>query len=367
MTLASRLALALALVASLVFATACNKDKTADKPDAKAPAAEKDAQGGNAAIVNGVAITMDEYNKNFERVQKQLMSMGQNLQGQQMADFKRNSLNNLIERSLLDQEAKKRNLTPDAAEVETQFAAFKSRFPSPDAFKEALAQMGWSEEQGKAQLVRDLTVKKLIDAMLKDAPAITDAEIKAYYDANTDKFAEAEQVKASHILVKVDASADKATKDAAKKKITDLLGKLKKGADFATLAKENSDCPSKAQGGDLGFFGHGQMVKPFEEAAFTLPVGKISDVIETQFGFHIIKVTEKKPAKKQTFEEAKKTIAEQFKQEQMQKVVRENIDKLRAAAKIEILIKDLPPEAPKPAAPAQAPGAAPAPAPAPKP
>lgn len=371
MKLASRAALALALIAALAFATACNKDKTADKPDAKAPAADgKDAAAdasGNAAIVNGTPITMDEYNKNFERVQKQLMSMGQTLQGSQLAEFKRNSLNNLIERSLLDAEAKKRNLSIDPGEAETQFAAFKSRFPTPEAFKEALAQMGWTEEQGKAQLVRDLTVKKLIDAMLKDAPGITDAEMKAFYDANPSKFAEPEQVKASHILVKVDASADKATKDAAKKKATELLAKLKKGADFAALAKESSDCPSKAQGGDLGFFGRGQMVKPFEDVAFAAPVGKISDIVETQFGYHIIKVTEKKPAKTQTFEEAKKVIAEQFKQEQMQKVVRESIDKLRAAAKIEILVKDLPPEAPKPAAPTPGQAPAPAPAPAPKP
>ena len=103
-----------------------------------------------------------------------------------------------------------------------------------------------------------------------------------------------EQVKASHILVKVDAGADEAKKAEARKKIQEIQQKVKAGGDFEALATENSDCPSKAKGGDLGFFERGQMVKPFEEAAFALKPGEVSGIVETQFGYHIIKVQEKK-------------------------------------------------------------------------
>ena len=116
-----------------------------------------------------------------------------------------------------------------------------------------------------------------------------------------------EQVRASHILIStkpIDPNADpNQAKAQAKDKAEELLKKVKDGADFAALAKENSDCPSNAQGGDLGLFPRGQMVKPFEDAAFALKVGEISDLVETQFGYHIIKVTEHQDPNQITFRE----------------------------------------------------------------
>ncbi len=107
-------------------------------------------------------------------------------------------------------------------------------------------------------------------------------------------FSKPEQVRASHILVKVAPQATREEKDAAREKIKEILEQAKAGKDFAALAKAYSECPSGEKGGDLGYFGRNEMVQPFEDVAFTLPVGVVSDVVETRFGYHLIKVTDKK-------------------------------------------------------------------------
>jgi peptidyl-prolyl cis-trans isomerase C len=148
-------------------------------------------------------------------------------------------------------------------------------------------------------------------------------------------FKQPEQVKASHILIKVTPDADDAQKATARKKIEEIQQKLKNGGDFAALAKEYSEGPSGARGGDLGFFRHGQMVKPFENAAFGLEPGQVSDVVTTRFGYHLIKVTEKKPAKTLAYSEVKDKIGERLKQQKIEKQAGEYIDGLKKDAKIE--------------------------------
>ena len=119
--------------------------------------------------------------------------------------------------------------------------------------------------------------------------AVSEADARAYFDAHPDEFKMPERVHASHILVKVDPNASDASKAESRKKLEGIKARLDGGEDFAKLAEENSDCPSSAKGGDLGFFTRGQMVAPFEEAAFALNPGDTSDVVETRFGFHLIK------------------------------------------------------------------------------
>lgn len=162
----------------------------------------------------------------------------------------------------------------------------------------------------KNELYWQVCVEKLYASKPENKP-VTAEEAKKFFDDNPQYFEQPEQIQASHILIKTEG-LDEAKKAEAKTKIEGLLKEVKAGKDFAELAKTNSDCPSKERGGDLGLFGRGQMVKPFEDAAFAMKVGDVSDVVETQFGYHIIKLTDHKEAKKYTFDEMKSKITDEL-------------------------------------------------------
>jgi peptidyl-prolyl cis-trans isomerase C len=152
-------------------------------------------------------------------------------------------------------------------------------------------------------------VDALIDKRVSRATSIPETEIKAYYDSHPMEFEKGEQIRAQHILIRVDQNAGPEVEAKAKKTIEMLARKLKDGASFASLAEEYSEDPgSKINGGDLGFFGRGQMVKEFEEAAFATKLNQVSPPIRTAFGYHLIKVNEKKAPGKVPFEEVKKKI-----------------------------------------------------------
>jgi peptidyl-prolyl cis-trans isomerase C len=167
--------------------------------------------------------------------------------------------------------------------------------------------------------------------------SIPEDELKSYYDKHKEEFKTPEMVKASHILIKVNPSASAEEKKKAKEKAEDILKKIKSGQDFAKLASEFSDDPgSKTKGGDLGFFAKGRMIKPFEDAAFSLKPGEISGVVETQFGYHIIKVEEKKDAGVEGFDTAKEKIRQKLLQDRIKTKVTEFIDSAMKDAKAEI-------------------------------
>lgn len=166
---------------------------------------------------------------------------------------------------------------------------------------------------------------------------VSDDDMKLYYDGHKDEFKTPETVRARHILVRVDTSASESDKKKAKEKAEDILKKIKSGEDFVKLASEMSDDPgSKSKGGDLGFFSRGRMIKPFEDAAFSLKPGEVSDVIETQFGYHIIKVEEKKDEAIETFDAVKERINQKLLQDQIKSKVTDFIEKAMKDAKVEM-------------------------------
>jgi peptidyl-prolyl cis-trans isomerase C len=163
----------------------------------------------------------------------------------------------------------------------------------------------------------------------------TEAEAREFYDSNKERFTTPERVRASHILINVADTDSDVTREQKKAKIEDIRAQLVAGGDMAALARENSDCPSKDKGGDLGFFGRGQMVKPFEDAAFALEVGEISPVVETKFGYHVIKVTEKEDAGSTSFEDVKDSIIDYLADMKKQDEMNTYMTSLRDAAVIE--------------------------------
>jgi peptidyl-prolyl cis-trans isomerase C len=181
-------------------------------------------------------------------------------------------------------------------------------------------------------LKKRYVVNNLLEKQVVSTITVTDEEISTFYERNKDKFKRPESVRASHILVDSKPTDTPEDKQKAKEKAQGLLKQLKEGKDFAELAKTESACPSKAQGGDLNFFGKGQMVPEFENVAFALKPGEISDVVETQFGYHIIKVTEKKPEETVPLEEVKDRIKQYLTEEKSQKAVMDSVAALRKDA-----------------------------------
>ena len=195
--------------------------------------------------------------------------------------------------------------------------------------------MNLTEDEIQIQIQRGLAIRELIDQKVADKIVIKDEETRAYYDGNPQSFRQPEQVKASHILIKVEPTADEAAKIEARKKITEVQQKLKDGGDFAALAKEYSQGPSSAKGGDLGYFRRGQMVGPFEDAAFSMKTNEVSDLVETRFGYHIIKVYDKKPEQTLAYADVKDKIAQRLKQEKIEKDATLYVENLKKGAKVE--------------------------------
>jgi peptidyl-prolyl cis-trans isomerase C len=194
--------------------------------------------------------------------------------------------------------------------------------------------MGFTEETLTTQIQDGLTIKQLIDKEVIQKLSLSDQQVRAYYDDNPNLFRRPEQVKASHILVQVPENADEAKRAEALATIQALKARIDNGENFATLAMEHSDCPSKAKGGDLGFFGREQMVKPFSDAAFALQPGQISDVVQTRFGYHLIRVTERQAEQTMAFNDVKESISTRLRQEQEGKKIDAYLQDLKEHADI---------------------------------
>jgi peptidyl-prolyl cis-trans isomerase C len=306
--------------------------KDAQKQGQNVDSAEKTP---NAAIVNGVTITKETFEREYSLIKKQLESMGNNIDSSKLAAFRDNILDNLIGAELLFQESAKQGIKVEDGLVDTQIKQMSSQFKTEEEFNAALKEVGLTKSIITAQVRRGLAIKLLIDKLYTNKIVIADKEQRDFYEQNPTYFKRPEQIKASHILLKTEPADNEKTKADKKAKLEVINARLKKGEDFATLAKDNSDCPSKTQGGDLGYFGRGQMAKPFEDAAFALKVGELSPIVETQFGYHIIKLAEKKPASTVPFDEVKEKIKEQLTRKKIQTEVALMIEKLKEKAKIE--------------------------------
>jgi peptidyl-prolyl cis-trans isomerase C len=191
----------------------------------------------------------------------------------------------------------------------------------------------------KQQTRTGIEVAKVIEAEVGSKIAVTDAEVEAFYKTNTERFKQSDSVHATHILIAVPAQAPPDAKAQAKVKAEAILKQLKAGADFATIAKAQSQDPGSApNGGDLGFFQKGQMTPAFEEAAFKLKIGGMSGVVETPFGFHIIKVLEKRGARTAPFAEVSGQIKDFLTQGQREQKLEQFVAGMKAKGKIEILV-----------------------------
>lgn len=244
----------------------------------------KGGSDDTVAKVNDVKITKDEFYDTL------------------VSYYGAQTLDSMIADKIVNMEAEKQKIAVTDDEIQAELDKMAESYGGKETFEQQLALSGMTVDNMKSEIKSYLETVKLLEPRIK----ITDEEISTYFDQNKDDFNEPEQVEASHILV-----ADEATAKEVKQK-------LNEGGDFASLAAEYStDTNNAKNGGELGYFERGVMDEAFENAAFSMKVGDISEPVKSQFGYHIIKVTGRKEAKEATLEDSKAEIEETLKNQKI--------------------------------------------------
>lgn len=330
--------LAIAVLVSTVTMLGSIGVGAADKKPVPAVAVEKSSSLPDpVARVNGVAIPAADLQKALNAFNKS-PAAAQVPPGKEK-DVQKFLLNQMLGGELMYQLAQKTSVKDMDKQINEAVEKLKARFKTEDDYKKGLQEQGVSEKDLRELIRRNVVIESYIEQKIVPNQKVTDAEVKEFYDKNPETFTQPEQVRASHILLTVDAKATDAEKKKAKAKAEDLLKQIKAGVDFAKLAQENSGCPSSKQGGDLGYFGKGQMVKPFEETAFSMKPGEVSGIVETQFGYHIIKLVEKKAASKVPFADVQAKIADSLKRKKVSEAINTALEDAKKKAKIEVFLK----------------------------
>ena len=311
----------------------------------------KAASGDIAVTVNGSAITEADIEQEIEPQLQQLAARagGKDAPPAIMDRYKtrlrQQALDRMIVEKLLDEEVKQAKIKIADADVDAEIAKMAAGEKPPlsmEDFKALVEAHGRNFNDLKLRIQRGLGYQRVFDKHFAGKMNFTEEDAKKHYSDNKKRFDKPEQVRASHILIKpaevdpgvADPNEAKAKAKAQAKATTEeLLKQIKGGADFATLAKAKSTCPSGKGGGDLGFFGKGRMVPAFEKAAFGMKVGQTSDVVETRFGYHIIKVTDRKGAV-DTYDQVKDDVMNDLKNSKQADFGMKYVESLKAAAKI---------------------------------
>ena len=347
------------LAVLLAASVACQKPAASQSSQAPAakPGATPAAPGGAAAAttpatpaapkpvpaelpsvvakVNGDAIPRAEFETTIQNVESRA---GRPVPPEQRDQVYRGVLEDLIALRLLKQEVARRQLTASDAELAEAMKGMRQQFPTEAAFKQALTAQKMTLEQLRQETRTQVLVSKMLQQEVASQVAVKPTEISGFYEKNPDKFQQPEAVRASHVLITVPEGAAPAARAAARTKAGNVLKQARAGADFAKLAQTYSDDASKGRGGDLGFFPKGQMVPAFEAAAFALAPNQVSDIVESPFGYHVIKVIEKRPAQSVPFSEAAPRIEQYLRQEQQQAKTKAFVDQLRAKGNVQVLI-----------------------------
>ena len=293
------------------------------------------------ATVDGVNITEGEVKKQLDLFVAQ---MGAGVPADRLAAalprVRERIVAELIDKTILLGAVEKEGIALSDEEYESTVQELLAELPPGVTIKEFFEKTGMTQNDLREQM----KLRKLLLAKADAAGKPTDEEVRAFYDEHKDAMAADASVTASHILVAVSPDDDDDAKAAKRAKIEDLRQQILDGADFAELAKANSDCPSKADGGNLGTFGKGQMVAPFEDACFSQEIGTVGDVVETTFGYHLILVSDRQDARTYDFDDVidsesgvtvKDRIAMMLEGERQQTAVEAYVEELQNNAVVE--------------------------------
>lgn len=325
---------AISLMIALVAGSAVQAAEPAKQQQPVGPLQAGKPLPDPVARVNGTPIPASELRHAF----KALQGTQGPVPADKILDAQKFVLNQLVIGELMYQMSKNTPVADMDKRMNDAVGRLKGRFKSEEEYRKGLKDQGISEKELRDLIRRNIVIENYIEKMVASKVTVSEADTKAYYDKNPETFTLPEQVRASHILITVDAKASDAEKKQARAKIEDLLKQIKGGADFAKLAEQHSGCPSSKQGGDLGYFSKGQMVKPFEDTAWGMKIGEISGVVETNFGYHLIKVTGRQASAKIPYESIKARIEGNLKQQKISEGVNALLEQARKTAKIEVYL-----------------------------
>jgi peptidyl-prolyl cis-trans isomerase C len=291
----------------------------------------------------GVEVKRSQLDDAMVSIKSTIAARGQPLPPEEVNRLEQQILDRLIQIQLLLLKATDSDKAVGKETCAKRLEVIKARAGSDEILNRQLKSVGTSPEELQTKMTEESTAQIVLERELKIN--VSDADVKKYYDDNPSKFEQPEMVRASHILLgtrdpETNKEASDEQKAAKRKKAEELLKRARAGEDFAKLAKENSDDPgSKDKGGEYQF-ARGQMVPEFEAAAFSLKTNEVSDVVTTQFGYHIVKLSEKIPAKKVELAKVAPEVRDYLKQQEMQKRqqdLQDYLEKLKKDSAVEIL------------------------------
>lgn len=342
-------------VAGLVAFAFCSASSliAQSKPEAAAssPSPEPDAKPSPAksslvlpdpvATVNGQKISKADLEKAFGQAANSAGVKPEDLSDEQKLAGYRQILDDMILDKLVEEKSKA--IQVSKADVDAELAKIKGQFENEEEFKQQLQRLGQTPEEFATNLESMLRQRKWLEGQVGDKGTATEADAKAFYESNAKEFENPDLVAASHILFMVPEDAPEDVVKQKEKAAKDAEARAKKGEDFNALAKELSEEPAaKQSGGDLGLFAKEDMVPEFAAVAFAQKVGDISDPVRTKFGFHVIKVTDKKAAGKIPFEEVKERVVVFLNRQKSSEAIKQALENLRNDAKVEVNLPGAP-------------------------
>ena len=296
---------------------------------------------GAAARVNGVELSNERFNAFYQEYRR---PYGVNVAGRgdhldKLTRLRKEAMDEMIEQELVRQAAEAANIEVTAEEIDIAIAEISKPFKKVDEFNRRIQSEGFTPEAYREHVGRMIAAKKYLDDIRMGAAEVSDEELEKYYRDNEHRLTLPEQVRVRHILLTWKPMGTTDDRAAIRKQMKPILMRARAGEDFAGLARELSDdYATKRNGGDTGLFQRGQMAPAFEDVAFALKTGEISDPVETSFGVHILRLEERKEAYLLPLDEIREKLRVHIREEKMEATVQQEIARLRREGEVEILI-----------------------------
>jgi peptidyl-prolyl cis-trans isomerase C len=269
--------------------------------------------------VDGRSVTLEQFQKDFSAT----LPPGQNLSSEEKEELKRAFLVQVIDRELALAEAENLGITVTPTEVEEALQEYRRDYPA-GAFEEMLRERGITLDSWQRELTQNLLMEKVVRQAAYTGVTVEEEEVAAHYQEHREDFDRPEQVRARQIVLSTEAEGQR------------ILGLLRQGEPFAEMARQHSLSPDGEQGGDLGFFARGEMPPEFDAVVFSLPVGRLSDLVKSEYGFHIFLVEERRKAMRLGLDSVKDEIRSELRAEKEDQAYQEWLRKLRVQAVIEV-------------------------------